>query len=305
MASSKAFRFGLSLSGLGSAKELRDFARSAEDQGWSTVLAPDHLGFPSMFAPLVAAATVTATLRVGTLVVNNDFHWPLRLAQDAATVDVLTDGRLELGLGSGWSKPEYDLLGLAYDRPQVRAGRLAESIGIMKRAWAGDPVVTFASSSRPAVEAPVQRPHPPLLIGGHGDTILRLAAEQADIVGFTGSTWTGNAMRMTGASSAAVRERVEFVHQAAGERFGGLELNVSIGSAVVGEGAAVRLEEVATRASATPEEIRDSPMYLVGSPGEAVEKLLRLREEVGLSYFVFQGRVKDDLAPVVAQLAGR
>src|SRR5262249_41050439 len=161
--------------------------------------------------PLVLAADATEHLRVGTLVINNDFFHPLRLAQETATVDLLTDGRLELGLGTGWNRPEYELMGVGYDRPPIRTARLADALRIMKQAWAGDVTVDGRTSSEPAVPAPVQRPYPVLLIGGQGDATLTLAATEADIVGFTGLTWTGSALAPTGGSLKTLSERAAFV----------------------------------------------------------------------------------------------
>lgn len=171
------------------------------------------------FAPLVSAADVTSTLRLGTMVINNDFARPLRLAQEAATVDLLTDGRLELGIGSGWAKPEYDLLGIAYDRPRIRAARLADAISVMKRAWAGEVTISGARNDPAAVPRPLQLPQPPLLIGGHSDAVLRLAAQEAEIIGFTGVTWTGSGLGATGAGVEPFAERVGFVRSVAGDRF--------------------------------------------------------------------------------------
>jgi probable F420-dependent oxidoreductase len=162
------------------------------------------------------------------MVINNDFFHPLRLAQEAATVDVLTDGRLELGLGSGWSRPEYDLLGVSYDRPRVRAARLADAVRTMKRAWSGEITMPGTAESLAAVPAPLQRPHPPLVIGGHGDAILTLAAAEADIVGLTGLTWTGSALAPTGASLESLTERTAFVRAEAKTRADALECNVLV-----------------------------------------------------------------------------
>ena len=173
-------------------------------------------------------------LRVGTLVTNTDFYSPLRLAQEAATVDLLTDGRLELGLGSGWSRPEYDLMDLRYDSGSTRAQRLGTTIATMKRAWRGDVVVTPAGVQADrglaghAVPAPAQRPHPPLLIGGHGNTILGVATREADIVGITGLTWHGASLQPTGIAKDVVAERIRFVRDAAPGRDGQIEFNVLV-----------------------------------------------------------------------------
>ena len=210
---SRPFRFGVNTTGIESRAAWQERARRLEAEGWSTLLVPDHLGAVSTFAPLVSAAEVTTDLRVGSLVVNNDLFHPLRLAQEAATVDLLTAARLELGLGSGWNRPEYELLDLPYDRPAQRAGRLRDAVAAMKSAWAGEPRLPAEEGAEgaPAVPAPLQTPHPPLLIGGHGDIILTLAAAEANIIGFTGLTWTGSSLAPTGASVEALAERVRFV----------------------------------------------------------------------------------------------
>ncbi len=168
---------------------------------------PDHLGRASSFAPLLIAVEATDQLRVGTLVLNNDFFLPVRLDQEAATVDVMTGGRLELGVGSGWARAEYDVLGIGYDRPPDRAARLAYAVRTMKRAWSGDITVPGNPDPVAAVPTPVQQPHPPLLIGGDGDAVLALAAAEADIIGFTGLTWTGSSLEPTGASLESLTER--------------------------------------------------------------------------------------------------
>jgi probable F420-dependent oxidoreductase len=302
---SKPFRFGVFAPRFSSRKELQEFARGVEGDGWATLLTPDHLGLVSSFAPLVSAADATTTLRFGTLVINNDFHRAMRLAQEAATVDILTDGRLELGLGSGWSLPEYEILGLQYDKPIVRAKRLIESWGVIKTAWAGEPTLNFGGGPTPASPAPTQLPYPPLLVGGHGDTILRFAAQEANIIGFTGSTWTKGAMKQTGSSFEAISERIAFVRAQAGERFEDIELNVLVGNVTTEGDIEAKLAEAADAQSTTPEIIRDSPLYLIGSRAEVVDKLQRLREELGLSYITFFGFSRDAMTSIVGELAGQ
>ena len=204
----RPFRFGVNSTTVESRSAWQERARRLEGEGWSILLVPDHLGGPSTFAPLVSAADATSRLRVGTLVINNDFFHPLRLAQEAATVDLLTDGRLELGVGSGWNRPEYQVLDVAYDRPSLRAARLRAALATVKSAWAGGarPRGRDGAGGPRAVPAPRQQPHPPLLIGGHSDAVLELAATEANIVGFTGLTWTGSSLAPTGASVEALAE---------------------------------------------------------------------------------------------------
>jgi probable F420-dependent oxidoreductase len=302
----RPFRFGVNTTDIGSRAAWQDRARRLEADGWSTLLVPDHVGGVSTFAPLVSAADATSALRVGNLVVNNDFFHPLRLAQEAATVDLLTDGRLELGLGSGWNKPEYELLGLPYDKPARRAARLGRAVAVMKAAWAGETLFPFgpgADSTR-AVKEPTQRPHPPLLIGGHGDTILGLAAAEADIVGLTGLTWTGASLAPTGASTDALAERVRFIRDRAGDRFADLELNILTQVTSIGAGAEATLARLASDLGVPAELVRDSPLTLIGPLPEVIDKLVANRERLGISYVVVFDTAIDDMTPVVQQLAG-
>jgi probable F420-dependent oxidoreductase len=303
----RPFRFGVNSTTIQSRAAWQDRARRLEAEGWSTVLVPDHLGGVSTFAPLVSAADVTTDLRVGNLVVNNDFFHPLRLAQEAATVDLLTDGRLELGLGSGWNKPEYQLLGVAYDRPSVRATRLRQAVATMKAAWAGDPRLpgTGDGQGPEAVAVPAQYPHPPLLIGGHSDTILSLAATEADIIGLTGLTWTGSSLAPTGATPEALAERVRFVHEQAGARFEDLEINILTQITSIGGDTESTISSLASSLGTEPDVIRSSPLTLIGSVAQVVDKLLSNRERLGISYVVVFDAAIDDMTPVVAQLAGR
>jgi probable F420-dependent oxidoreductase len=303
---SRPFRFGVNTTAIGSRAAWQERARRLEAEGWSTLLVPDHLGGVSTFVPLVSAADVTSTLRVGSLVVNNDLFHPLRLAQEAATVDLLTDGRLELGLGSGWNKPEYEALGLSYDRPRQRAARLGQALEAMNSAWAGQTLLPGApdGGSTRAVPEPAQHPHPPLLIGGHGDAILGLAAAEADIIGFTGLTWTGTALAPTGASTDALAERVAFVRDRAGARFGHLELNILTQVTSLGVDAEATVARLASSLGVAAELVRDSPLTLIGSVPEVVDKLVATRERLGISYVVVFDTAIDDMTPVVARLAG-
>jgi probable F420-dependent oxidoreductase len=302
----RPFRFGVSaLAPMldPTAAGWRDLARKVEDLGFSTLLAADHLSLASPFAPLVVAAGATEHLRVGTLVVNNDFHRPLRLAQEAATVDRLVDGRLELGLGSGWNKPEYDMLGIDYDPAPQRAVRLGDAIRTMKQAWAGEMRVGSGERSRPVVPAPAQQPHPPILIGGHGDAILTLAAAEADIIGFTGVTWRRDRLVPTGVSQAAIEERVALVRSAAGDRAESLELSALVQRVDTSGGPEVA-DELAAK-GLDPEAADDSPFLLVGPAAQLTEKLLALRERLGISYWIVFQPALDDVAPIVAELAGK
>ena len=302
----RPFRFGVNATSIESRTAWQERARRLEADGWSTLLVPDHLGGASTFAPLVSAADATSTLRVGSLVLNNDLFHPVRLAQEAATVDVLTDGRLDLGLGSGWNEPEYELLELSYDKAPKRAARLRDALATMRSAWAGEMLLDGgpgANSAR-AVPEPVQRPHPPLLIGGHGDAILGLAASDADIIGLTGLTWTGAWLAPTGASTDALAERVAFVRDRAGDRFANLELNLLTQVTSIGGDARATLATLASTLGVPEQQVRESPLTLIGSESEVVDKLIANRERLGISYVVVFDAAIDDMTPVVQRLAG-
>jgi probable F420-dependent oxidoreductase len=302
----RPFRFGVNTTSIESRSIWQERARRLEAEGWSTLLVPDHLGGVSTFVPLVSAADVTTELRVGSLVINNDLFHPLRLAQEAATVDLLTDGRLELGLGSGWNQPEYEVLEISYDRPAQRSARLRDAVAAMKSAWAGEVRLAAADGTEGgrAVLDVVQRPHIPLLIGGHGDVVLTLAATEAAIVGFTGLTWTGSTLAPTGASVDALAERVRFVRDRAGDRFDELELNILTQLVSIGGDSQTTIAELASSLRTEPDLVRTTPLTLIGSVPEVVDKLVAIREELGISYVVVFDTAIDEMAPVVAQLAG-
>ena len=226
----KPFRFGINARDARSRAEWQDKARKIEALGYSTLMVPDHL-WP-VLAPipaLVSAAAATTTLRVGTNVINNDLRHPVVLAREAATVDLLTDGRLELGLGAGYVRSEYDQAGLRFDRGGVRVERLAESLTIVKELLRGAEV-NFAGqhyrvTGHKIHPLPIQRPHPPIMIGGNGPRLLTLAAKEADTVNFTGITFArgGTEHDMSAWKVPAIDERMRLVREAAGERFDSLE----------------------------------------------------------------------------------
>src|SRR2546430_9018955 len=189
MSKQRPFRFGVSVHGARSGAEWRSIARQVEASGYSTLLMPDHLGDQlSPIPALVAAADATSTLRVGSLVFDNDFRHPAMLAKEAATLDVLSGGRLELGLGAGWMKPEYDRAGMIFDRAGIRIDRMEESIQILKGLFADGPVEFagqyYTISGLEGFPKPVQRPHPPFHIGGGGRGFFTIAAREGGNVGF-------------------------------------------------------------------------------------------------------------------------
>jgi probable F420-dependent oxidoreductase len=309
----RPFRFGINLWTGGSRAEWADKARRLEDQGYSTLTVPDHL--TRLLAPmpaLVSAAAATRTIRVGTLVLNNDFRHPLLVAREAATVDLLTDGRLQLGLGAGHMKAEYDQAGLPFDPGPTRVERLAEATVIVKRLLAGETLTHAGKHYRITGHAiyplPVQRPHPPILIGGNAPRVLALAAREADIVGLTGITFRrgGTEPDILDFRAAVVDERIRLVRESAGERFDRIELNALVQRVIVTDDRRAALESLPPRwTSLSPEELFESPHVMIGTVDQLVEDLQLRRERWGISYYSTFEPYADALAPVVARLAGR
>ena len=309
----KPFRFGMNVRHAASRAEWVDKARKVEDLGYSSLTLPDHLA--DMLAPIpavVSAAEATKRLRVGTNVLNNDLRHPVLVAREAATVDLLTDGRLDLGLGAGHMQSEYDQAGLRFDPGATRVERLGEAVTVIKSLLRGEQVTFVGRHYRVTGHAihplPVQRPHPPILIGGNGRRILTLAAKEADIVGLSGITFRagGKEPDLSAWKTAAVDERVRLVREAAGDRYDRLELSALVQRVIVTDNPRQAAEELAKRwPQLSAEEILESPYALIGTVDHLVEELQRRRERWGISYYVTFEPYMDAFAPVVARLTGR
>ncbi|MBV8737877.1 MAG: LLM class F420-dependent oxidoreductase [Alphaproteobacteria bacterium] len=309
----KPFRFGVSVRLSRSRAEWVEKARRIEALGYDVLTVPDHLA--ELLAPipaLVSAAEATTAIRVGTNVLNNDFRHPVLVAREAATVDLLTGGRLELGLGAGHVKSEYDEAGLVFDRGGARVERLAEAIAVIKGLMTGEPV-TFAGrhyrvTGHTIHPLPVQRPHPPIAVSGNGMQLLSLAAREADIIGFSGITFRrgGTAPDLSGWKVSGVDRRVDLVRAVAGDRFANLELNVLVQQVIVVDDRRRAAEELARHWNQlSPDEILESPFVLVGTIDQMVKDLLVRRERWGFSYFTIFEPYLSAFAPVVDQLRGK
>lgn len=306
-----AFRFGVQYSSADDGASWRSEARKLEDLGYSTMFIPDHFG--DQWGPLVAltvAAEATKRLKVGSLVFDNDYRHPLVLAMECATLDLVSEGRLEVGLGAGWLRTDYDQSGIAYDSPGTRVGRLAEGVQLIKRLWAGE-TVTFSGSHYEVTDANCSpRPHtpggPPIIIGGGSPRVLKLAVEHADIIGVNPSLASGavDAASIAGTAPAAYAERIGWIREAAGDRFADLELQSLVFVAQLGRPKAVIAEEMSTLLGYPPEDVAASSTVLIGTEDEIVETLLARREELGFSYWVLHRGDVEAFAPVVARLAG-
>ncbi|QXJ25189.1 LLM class F420-dependent oxidoreductase [Actinomadura graeca] len=308
------FRFGFNLFDIGSRGELAGRCRRAEDYGYDVALVPDHLGSPAPFPTMVAVAEACGRLRVGTLVLNAPFWNPHLLAREVATADRLTCGRLELGLGAGHMKWEYDAAGIGWEPFGARASRLAETVaelGRLFRAGGYEQRRALDEHFGLAALTPVQRTGfggsgPPLLVGGTGDTVLRTAAAHADIVGIAGAYQVRGAppgtFRLGTAEEAA--GRVLFVREHAGDRVREIEWNLLVQHvAVTGDrrAEAGRLH-AAQLGDLGVEEILDTPFVLIGTEAEIAEQLRERRDRFGFSYITVHSPFMDVLGPVIARL---
>jgi probable F420-dependent oxidoreductase len=314
----RPFRFLASAGDYPGFAELTATARKAEAIGCSAFVLPDHLIGQYAPIPLLAmVAAATERLRVGTFVLNTGLRHPAVLAQDLATLDALSGGRLEIGLGAGWNKPEHDAIGIPFDPVGVRIERLTETIAVLKGCFADGPFSFsgqhYTITGHDAAPKPAQRPHPPIFLGGGGKRLLTLAAREAQIVGLAPRLVQGDKPRVDAWSltAAATQEKVGWVREAAGDRFADLELNTypSGGPTLVTANPRAEASRRADRIRAqtgvelTVEEVLDSPHVFIGSVNDLTRKFTDLRERFGISSFLVDDL--DALAPVVQELAGR
>jgi probable F420-dependent oxidoreductase len=309
------FRFLADAREIASVRELTETARRAEALGIDTLVIPDHL--IQQLGPVPAMAAIVAVsdrLRVSGFVLNNDLRHPAVLAQDLASIDVLSGGRLDVAIGAGWNRAEYEAIGLPFEPTPVRQARLAEAIAVLKGCFGPGPFsfsgVHYTITDYDAYPKPIQQPHPPILIGGGGRRTLTLAAREADIVGFAPRILPVGAPDPGSITFDGTLEKLGWVREAAGDRFDDLVLNVypsGVAPAVVDDPlrrAAEFAESLTQRSGVaiSAEEVLDSPHFFVNSVDGFVEKFTRLRSELGISSIM----VGDlgELDPVVERLAG-
>ena len=305
----RPFRFAVQLRTAGSRGEWVASARRAEALGYDVVSVPDHVGPQlSPFAAQLAVAGATERIGVGTFVLDNDFRHPLLTAHEAATVQLLSEGRLELGLGAGWLVRDYERLGIEFAPARTRVERLEEAVEIVLRYFEG---ATFSFSGRhysvsetEPLRLPSHIDRPRLVIGGGGPRVLALAAARADVasvflrVKAEGSTFEEP-------SSESYRAKIEHLRHQAGERAGDVEVNVLLQHLEVTDDRAGAMERGARELETTPEEFLALPFGLAGSVDEIVADLERRREEYGISYVTVFGEHLETFAPIVQALAGR
>lgn len=306
----RPFRFGTGIFSATSGAHYAEAARRIEGLGYSTLLLPDHFDPIDGLAPvpaLVAAANATSSLRVGSLVFSNDFRHPAVLAKEAATIDLLTDGRLEFGIGAGYNREEYVRAGIRFDTPGARVERLAEAISLIKALWGGVPVnhsgTHYTASDLVIYPRPIQRPHPPVFIGGGGRQLLSMAAKEADIVGLVARALPEGGLDLSEDTATVLERKVAVVREAAGERFDTIELNLLIYKVVVTTTVPSAAAAVGQAFGLSAQQVLDSPYFLIGSEDAIVEKLVALRERYRVNYVAVFPEDMETFAPIVRRLA--
>jgi probable F420-dependent oxidoreductase len=308
----RAMRFGVITSGTPDGRTWRRLAQRAEELGYSTLFMPDH--FQDQWSPtvgLTVAAEATTRLRVGTLVYDNDYRHPVVLAKEMATLDVVSEGRVEFGLGAGWKRDDYDHSGLSFDGPGTRISRMIESLAVMRALWASADPVTFSGRHyRIAGAVGTPRPYRPngprVCIGGGGRRILSFAAREADVVAVNATLRTGALSAEVAATATpdAFDEKLGWVRDAAGARLDDIELQCHCAFTKVTSDAPQTLESMAAAFGVSPREAPDVPLLLVGTIDELCDAILSRRERWGFTYWVIPDTAMESFAPVVDRLAG-
>jgi len=310
MAHPRRFRFGIQLSNAPSGADWAALARQAEDLGYDTLFMPDHFGDQLAPVPaLMAAADATTELKVGALVFDNDYKHPVVLAKELATIDVLSGGRLEVGIGAGWMQTDYDQSGIPMDPPGVRVSRMEEGIAVIKGCFAAGPFsykgAHYTISDYDGLPKPAQTP-PPFLIGGGAKRVLSIAAREAQIVGINPSIHSGRVDTAAAQNGAAEEtdKKLAWVKEAAGDRYADLEINMLQFAGIITDDRKGTAEMMAPLFGLPAEELGTYPHACIGTTDEIVESLEARRERWDVSYIVFQGDTMDPMAPVIAKLRG-
>lgn len=307
----RPFRFGVQAKTAQSRAEWVELARRVEDRGYSTMTMPDH--FDDQLDPavaLMAAADATETLRIGTLVFANDYRHPVVLAKETATLDLLSEGRLELGLGAGWMTSDYAEAGIELARAGIRIERMIETVEILEGLFADGPFTHrgehYTIDGMEGTPKPHQRPHPPFLIGGGGPRMLRTAGRLADIVGINPNLAAGVIDADTAADAVPDRytEKVGWVREGAGDRFADIELQVRTFIVQVTDDRQGAAEMLSAGMNISIDDGLQSPLALLGTPAQIAEDLRARRDRWGFSYIVVGADQFEEFAPVVAELAG-
>jgi probable F420-dependent oxidoreductase len=305
----RKIRFSTQTGGQPTGEEWMARARRIEAIGYDTLSMPDHMvgGAWSNLPALGAAAAVTSRLRLGNLVIDNDFRNPVVLAREFATLDVISNGRVEIGLGAGWFDRDYQGTGIRFDRGRVRVARLAEAVTLMKRLFTEDEVSfegsyyrTTKSECRPKT---VQQPRPPILIAAGGPQILELAGREAEIVAIIPPAAGVQPPKPDDVTATGVGKQIDVVRKAAGSRFGEIELSCFV-DVTLTDDREKTVAEIAEKGKVEPAVVGSSIYRGIGTLDEVREHIIRVRRETGITYFCLRGPHAEELAPVVKALAG-
>jgi len=310
--SNSPFRFGVQSSAPTSSKQWKqwnDLARAAESLGYDCLTIADHMDDHMAIGPaLAAAAAATTTLRIGSMVYCNDFRHPIMLAKELATIDLLSDGRLEYGLGAGWMLDDYETMALQYDRPGLRLDRLCEAVELIAGLLSGRTVehrgTYYSTAAYRLSPQPVQLP-PPLFIGGGGKRMLSIAARCADIVGINFKLDVGAFDSSIGVDGTASRTdtKLKWIQDAAGDRWDSLEIQARVHHCAVVEDLNAATAGV-ERFGFDHRTALESPHVLVGSVAAIVDQLHRRRDRWSISYLTINATEMHKFAPVVEALRG-
>ena len=307
----RPFRFAVQTSNAPDGKSWRQRARQIEDLGYSALYIPDHFG--EQLGPLVAltaAAEATERLKVGTLVLDNDYRHPVVLAKELATLNLISEGRLEAGIGAGWMRSDYDESGIPYDDPGIRIDRLEEAITIMKALWR-DGSANFSGKHYTVTNAqglprPVTKPYPTFVIGGGGRRMLRLAAREADVVGVNPNLRAGYVGPEVAAEAtpAKFEERIAWVKEAAGDRLADIDLQILTFFVQFTDNKQEVAENLAPMFGMDAATALEVPLVLLGTVDEICDTLEARRERYGFNYVVVHDPEIESFGPVVERLTG-
>jgi len=313
----RPFRFGVQISSAPDGLTWPETAKRIESLGYSSLLLPDHFG--DQLAPIPAmmsAAAATSELNVGALVFDNDYKHPVVLAKEIATIDALSGGRVEFGIGAGWMRTDYEQSGMVYDRPGVRVNRFEESLPIFRALLSGETATFegthYSINEMPGTPGPVRPGGPPLLIGAGAPRMLRIAGKWADIVSINPNMAAGEVNGETAKDAMAdeITQKIDWVREGAGDRFGDIELSTTLFFSLVTDDAATAdatAEGAAAMFGVTASDIRATPIVAIGSVAEISAALIERRERWGFNYILINAanaEAFEAFAPVVAALNG-
>jgi probable F420-dependent oxidoreductase len=312
MTQARPFRFGVQEHRAHSAQQWRDRARALESMGFAALYLPDHFSEqPGPIAALMAAADATTSLRIGSLVLDNDYRHPVVLAKEAATLDLLSDGRLDLGIGAGWMVSDYEQSGIPYDPAGTRIERLAEAVQILKKFFAGDEFSFegkhYTIKGLHGAPLPVQKPHPRILLGGGGKRMLTLAAREGDIVHVNYNLGEGriNPKLVQTGMAERTEEKLGWIKEAAGDRLDDFDLGFTVFFANITDDRDSLASTIAPSMGFQPRDVLDMPHFLIGTLDQIEHDLRQRRERYGFSHVILPGETADELAPIVERLAGQ